>query len=200
MIWTVRAISLPGIRSKDRSATFHGFTRLRSWRILLRSVDELQMTDTDQNPTPAGRPKKPTGALFQEIARCRSMLFDSILKPYDMTMAQAWVIDHLYRQDGLQQNEIAERISIATVTASKLIDRLERRGFVVRQPDPDDRRAKRIYLTDQARDIVPFLRETIVRVDDVAFAGISQDQIDATVEALLQIKRNLAAAADNTND
>ena len=63
--------------------------------------------------------------LYQDIARFRAIMFDSLLKPHDMTMSQGWVLVHLLRENGLRQSELAERLEVATVTTSKLIDRLE---------------------------------------------------------------------------
>ena len=48
-------------------------------------------------------------------------------------MSQGWVIVTLMRENGLRQADLAERMNIATVTISKLIDRLAERGFVERR-------------------------------------------------------------------
>ena len=60
--------------------------------------------------------------IYQDIARFRAILFDALLKPHDMTMSQGWVLVHLVRENGLRQSELAERLEVATVTTSKLID------------------------------------------------------------------------------
>lgn len=132
--------------------------------------------------------------LYQDIARFRAILFDSLLKPHDMTMSQGWVLVHLLRENGLRQSELAERLEVATVTTSKLIDRLEARGYVERRADPDDRRSNRVFATDQARAIVKILTKTISDVDGIANEGIDMAELEATRKVLRQMRRNLRTA------
>ena len=132
--------------------------------------------------------------LYQDIARFRAILFDSLLKPHDMTMSQGWVLVHLLREDGLRQSELAERMEVATVTTSKLIDRLEARGYVERRTDPLDRRSNRIYATEQARRIVKIMTQTISDVDEIANRGVDPAELEITRRVLFQMRDNLRGA------
>lgn len=132
--------------------------------------------------------------LHQDIARFRAILFDSLLKPHDMTMSQGWVLVHLYRENGLRQSDLAERLEVATVTTSKLIDRLEARGYVERRADPNDRRSNRVFATDQAKAIVKILTKTISDVDGIANKGIDAAELEITRNVLRQMRRNLRTA------
>ena len=55
------------------------------------------------------------------------------------------------REDGLRLTELAARAGITKQSAGEIVDDLERRGYVERAPDPDDRRAKIILLTERGR-------------------------------------------------
>ncbi len=52
-------------------------------------------------------------------------------------------------EGGMRQKEIAEIMEIGASATSQMIDKLEKDGFVKRIPDPDDRRATRIILTEE---------------------------------------------------
>ncbi|MGR3320350.1 MAG: MarR family winged helix-turn-helix transcriptional regulator [Pseudooceanicola sp.] len=132
--------------------------------------------------------------LFQDIARFRAIIFDAMLKPHDMTMAQGWVLVHLVRENGLRQSDLAERLDVATVTTSKLIDRLEARGYVERRADPLDRRSNRVYATERARDAVRIMTQKIEDLDDIAYAGIPAADVEVTLRVLRQIRQNLKDA------
>jgi len=132
--------------------------------------------------------------IYQDIARFRAILFDALLKPHDMTMSQGWVLVHLVRENGLRQAELADRMDIATVTTSKLIDRLEARGYVERRPDPEDRRSNRIYATAQAKDVVKVMTRTIFEVDEMASRGIPEEDLQTALTVLRQMKENLKDA------
>lgn len=132
--------------------------------------------------------------IYQDIARFRAIIFDNLLKPYDLTMSQGWVLVHLLRENGMNQSELASRLEIATVTTSKLIDRLETRGFVERRADPDDRRSKRVYATDAAKSVVKVMTQTIQEVDLIANQGLDDQALEAVKQSLLVMRENLRAS------
>ena len=129
--------------------------------------------------------------IFQDIARFRGIIFDAKLKPYDMTMSQGFVLAHLWRENGLRQLDLAKRMNIATVTTSKLIDRLEERGFVERCADKDDRRSNRVYATEKGIAQVKILTKIVLEVDQIANRGIDESDLQAALAVLGQMRANL---------
>lgn len=134
--------------------------------------------------------------IFQDIARFRAILFDSLLKPHDMTMSQGWVLVHLIRENGLRQSDLADRLEVATVTTSKLVDRLEARGYVERRTDPEDRRSNRVYATQPAKNLVRIMTHTIKEVDEIANSGISPEELETTLRVLVRMRQNLRKAVN----
>ncbi|MEM8802246.1 MAG: MarR family transcriptional regulator [Pseudomonadota bacterium] len=129
--------------------------------------------------------------VFHELARVRSILFDAKLAPHGITISQAWVLAHLWQEDGLSQSRIAERMDVATVTTSKLIDRLEERGFVTRRVDPSDRRSNLVFATHDGRALVRVLTKIVYEVDEVANAGIDPANLETTLCVLGRMRENL---------
>lgn len=148
--------------------------------------------DKTQAGTSAQTDRK-DGPIFQDIARFRGIIFDSLLAPHDITMAQGWAVLHLTQEAGLRQADLAARLDIGTVTTSKLVDRLEARGFVERRADPGDRRSKRLYPTEKARKLLKTMTATKRQLDEVANAGIDPDELAATMKVLGQMRQNLKA-------
>lgn len=135
-----------------------------------------------------------SGPVFQDIARFRGILFDGLLRPHDITMAQGWAVLSLTREAGQRQADLAAKLDIGTVTTSKLIDRLEARGFVERRADPGDRRSKRIFATAKARQIMDIMTQTQRQVDAIANTGIDPDELATAMKVLGQMRQNLKAA------
>ncbi|MEM9350664.1 MAG: MarR family transcriptional regulator [Pseudomonadota bacterium] len=129
--------------------------------------------------------------VFHELARVRAILFDAKLAPHGITISQAWVLVHLWQEDGLSQSKIAERMDVATVTTSKLIDKLEEHGFVTRQVDPSDRRSNLVFATDEGKALVRVLTKIVYEVDEVANAGIDPSDIATTLTVLGRMRENL---------
>jgi MarR family transcriptional regulator for hemolysin len=57
------------------------------------------------------------------------------------------VLTRLDRFEGLKQSELAEMLDLQPITLTRLLDRLCASGLIERRPDPNDRRANRLYLT-----------------------------------------------------
>lgn len=62
------------------------------------------------------------------------------------------VMEQLDYRDGMRLTDLAKGAGMAPQSIGELVDQLEDLGMVERRPDPDDRRAKRVYLTDKARE------------------------------------------------
>jgi DNA-binding MarR family transcriptional regulator len=66
---------------------------------------------------------------------------------HGLTPAQFDVLATLQQGDGITQQELSERLLVTKGNVCGLIDRAEAAGWVERKPDPEDRRANRLYLT-----------------------------------------------------
>jgi DNA-binding MarR family transcriptional regulator len=86
------------------------------------------------------------------------------------------ILDRLWKQDGISQKELAARCFKDQPTTARILDKLEKRGFVIRKAHPDDKRAFLIYLTDKAMDMkTPFI-EVGHRHLEQALKGLSNYQ------------------------
>ncbi|HEV7602197.1 MAG TPA: MarR family transcriptional regulator [Bradyrhizobium sp.] len=109
-----------------------------------------------------------------------------------------WVLAFISRKDGLPQTQLAHELDVGKVAVGALIDRLESSGFVIRQADPLDRRVKRVYVTKQARGFLEKLRKETDKFNARIDNGIDREQLEATSDTLLAMKRNLLAMSDGT--
>jgi len=100
---------------------------------------------------------------------------------------------HLIALGSLSQSELADRLSIAPATAVRLVDRMERDGWVVRKADPEDGRVKRIVLTNEAiavwEEVSKAGRELLAQ----AYEGVHPAEIEAVKRILERVRRNLGA-------
>ncbi|WP_312798112.1 MarR family winged helix-turn-helix transcriptional regulator [Tianweitania sp.] len=92
------------------------------------------------------------GFLVTDLARLLRNEADQRFKDAgcDMTHGEGRVLAHAARAGTVRQNVLAERMGIEAMTLSGLLDRLETRELVKRTPDPADRRAKLISVTEEA--------------------------------------------------
>ncbi|WP_019073113.1 MarR family winged helix-turn-helix transcriptional regulator [Streptomyces hokutonensis] len=82
----------------------------------------------------------------------------------DFTPAQARVLQRV-GPDGTRLTELAEQAQVTKQTAGFLVDQLEKAGYVTREPDPTDRRARLIRLAERARAAQPVAAAVVAEVE-----------------------------------
>jgi DNA-binding MarR family transcriptional regulator len=111
---------------------------------------------------------------------------------WDLSPSQFNVLNLLYGQvDGLSQSELSRLLIMHRSNATGLIDRLERRGLVQRNPDPTDRRAYRVILTSGGVSLLDGIYPDYYAAADRVWADLPE----ARVSELLDELRNLAVNA-----
>jgi DNA-binding MarR family transcriptional regulator len=136
------------------------------------------------------------GFLLNDVARLLRTTYDRRVKALGLTRSQWWVLTHLYRGDGVTQTELAETLEIEKPTLGRLLDRLEAKGWVRRAADARDRRAWRVYLTDEVEPAMRTLRTVAAELRRDALAGLPAAERERFVDTLLSIKSNLARMQD----
>ena len=128
---------------------------------------------------------------LHDAARLLRTYSDLRARDLSTTRAQWAALSRLQRCEGAKQSELAEALDIAPITLARLIDKLDAAGMVERRADPNDRRAHRLYLTDEA---IPTLSALAVLGEDVmgrALAGLDDATVEAILKGLATIKANL---------
>ncbi|KTD49461.1 MarR family transporter transcriptional regulator [Legionella rubrilucens] len=99
---------------------------------------------------------------------------NELLKPHDINHAYTFILMELLNQDGLTQTDLVQRIDVEQPTAVRTLDRMERDGFIYRQPSPTDRRAVLIYLSEKGKQTESMLADNANRLNEHALQGFSE--------------------------
>jgi len=92
------------------------------------------------------------GFLVHDVARLFGRRFNQrALLFLGLTRAQCKVLGYLARNEGINQAGLADLLEIKPMTLVRQIDRMEEDGWIERRPQPGDRRARRLVLTDKVR-------------------------------------------------
>ena len=120
------------------------------------------------------------------LSRLRRVSFDRELAPLGITRSQWWVLAFISRNDGLPQTRLAHDLDVGKVALGSLVDRLQAAGFVVRKADDKDRRVKRIFLTDKARDLIKRIAPVNDSFNTRILAGIPRKDLELTSKDALR--------------
>ena len=138
------------------------------------------------------------GFILHDVARLMRATYDRRMKALGLTRSQWWVLTHLYRNDGVTQTELADILEIEKPTLGRLLDRLESNGWIRREEHTDDRRAKRVFLTDEVEPAMKAMRAAAAELRRDALAGLTREQQTQFVDTLLAVKANLGGGENGT--
>jgi MarR family transcriptional regulator for hemolysin len=152
-------------------------------------------------PTKRARPTKAAdgppdvhrsfGFLLAEVSRLIRREFNRRAEELDLTQAQWRALAHLSHQEGLKQAALAERLEVQPITLGRQIDRLEAAGWVVRRPDPDDRRCVRLFLTPKAKPLIERIWALAREIREEALAGLDAPAREHLLNTLCAVRANL---------
>jgi DNA-binding MarR family transcriptional regulator len=134
---------------------------------------------------------RPSGALLAAQIALSSAIDEYAVRPigHDPTTSDLLVRLHLAPDNALRAVELCAQLLKSPSHISRRIDRAEAAGLVRRDPDPDDRRARLVVLTDAGRDVVARLAPRLVDVlDHAIFETLDASEIDTLVGLLARIE------------
>ena len=136
--------------------------------------------------------------LISDVGRLLRTYADQKARRFGMTRAQWAVLLRLERREGLKQSDLAEALDIQPITLTRLVDRLCDNGLIERRADPNDRRAKRLYLTAAARPLIDRIADRIEELSETVLAGIEPAEVDRMLSKLGLARENLRQAIDRS--
>lgn len=135
------------------------------------------------------------GWLFQDVHAQMTRNFDRRTRKIGLTRSQWRVISPLMKQQGITQTALAEIVEIEKAPLGRTLDKLEETGWIRREHDPSDRRARRVFLTDKIEPHVDVVTETVRGTFGEALQGLKAEEIADLMRYLMAIKANLHSAA-----
>src|SRR5580658_9008735 len=140
--------------------------------------------------TPVSR-RREFAFMVNDVARLLRTYADHRAAQFGMTRAQWAVLVRLDRSEGLNQSELAETLDLQPITLTRLLDKLCDSGLIERRPDPDDRRAKRLFLTAAARPLLKRLGVLGEETMAAALEGVTPQDVEQMIAQLDVVKENL---------
>lgn len=136
------------------------------------------------------------GFLITDVTRLMRKHFDRRAVRFQMTRAQWRALKRLHHSEGLTQNELAEFLEMEPIALGRVIDRLQKAGFVERRADPADRRCWRLHLLPKAHAVVDDMEQISEELFRQAQRGISATDMKTMISVLGRMKSNLNALDD----
>jgi len=144
----------------------------------------------DGGPIPGELGKFP-GYLMARLGEASRRRFHKALEPEGLHPRHFGVMTMLAAHPGMSQHQLHEKTAIDPSSMVAVIDELEARGLAERRPDPADRRARQVFLTEQGKQTLQRIRGLAAGLQREFFGALTAEE-RKTLHALL---RKLAGAA-----
>jgi MarR family transcriptional regulator, transcriptional regulator for hemolysin len=133
------------------------------------------------------------GFLLKDVTRLYTKRFEQRAQGLALTLAQCKTLAYLSKNEGVSQKRLAELIEIDPMSLVRILDRMEADGWVQRRSDPDDRRARSLVLTENAKPILEHIWQLASETRAEALEGLSTDERTSLVDLLERLHENLLA-------
>jgi DNA-binding MarR family transcriptional regulator len=140
------------------------------------------------------QPNDPTmsvGFLSNQLARLMSNALAQSLQPMGLAPAQFATLLQLWREDGLTQRDLVDRLHIEQATMASTLNRMERDGLIVRKPHPQDSRAQSIFLTSRGRELQAAAMLEARQVSRNALAILGPDERTQLLELMHRVVEHM---------
>jgi DNA-binding MarR family transcriptional regulator len=132
--------------------------------------------------------------LLGEISRMHHGRVRALLESLGLYRGQPRVLFALWEREGQTHSELAQRTHVSAATISKMVQRMEKAGFLERRADERDQRVSRVYLTETGRAVQDRVSAASQQLEEEALAGFSDEECALIRQFLGQIRDNLASA------
>jgi DNA-binding MarR family transcriptional regulator len=117
-------------------------------------------------------------------------VFKAELVPYGVTPGQYGVLMCLWDENGQTVRHLADRLTLDGSTMTGLLDRMEQKGLIEKKPDPKDRRALQVLLTDKGNELRDCLPQAIDAANKKVLEEMDENQVQAFKELLYNLCKN----------
>lgn len=130
--------------------------------------------------------------LLRQVCKVHTNKVNKVLDDVGLHIGQPMMLRSLYKKDGVPQSILAKELVITPATASAMVKRLEKGGYVIRKRDAKDERVSNVYLTDQGRELSSKLKVVKDQMEELVFDGFSAEEKKTMRSYLERVMDNMA--------
>ena len=137
-------------------------------------------------------PENSIGYLARIVFRSFSRLLERRTLKHNVSAGQWRFLRQLWREDGITQRELSERVGMREPTTVVALKGLEKAGFITRRKSDADRRKTFIHLTPHAKELELVLAPMNAEIHKIATRGMSDEEVVTLQKLMRRVNANLA--------
>ncbi len=124
---------------------------------------------------------------LNKVTRKIHRYYESQLAQFNITPVQFYVLSALWDNDKIKFKDLSLILDMDGSTLTGILDRMEKRGFIERRADPEDRRSVLVFLTDKSKEIGKEMILNAQGLDQELRGNISEDEFKLLLKLLDQL-------------
>jgi len=132
------------------------------------------------------------GYLIADLSRLYGRVFDRRAAHLGLTRVQWRALKRIHQNEGLTQAALADVMDMEPIAVGRVVDRLQKAGFVERRNDPNDRRCWRLHLSPQSNELMDLIEDVATGLREDSLAEVAPDELQTTLQVLSQIRETLS--------
>ncbi len=141
-------------------------------------------------------PEHSTGYLLRDTFRAFSKVLAARISPHGVTIGQWYFLWVLWEEDGLTQRELSQRVGMMEPTTVTALNGMEKRGYVRRVRNTEDRRKVNVFLTRKGRSLRNKLLPYAIEVNRFATEGVSEADLENLRSTLRRMRDTCQAESE----
>ena len=138
--------------------------------------------------------------LISDAGRLVGKRFDQRARSVlNLSRAQCSVLAYLERNPNINQAQLADLLGVSPIASARLLDRMEAGGWIIREADENDRRVRRLSMSEKARNTLSEAQAVGRAVADEALAGFSAEERRTLTALLEKVRHNLVMAIEGSS-
>jgi DNA-binding MarR family transcriptional regulator len=131
------------------------------------------------------------GSIFTDTSRLHHRYHHLVFESFNLHRGQSRLFYKLADSDGISQTELAHRMNIAPATLTRMVQNMEKNGYVSRQTAANDQRVTLIHLTEKGIKTRAIIKEKLKTVDRKIFKNFTKADKESLQEMLMRIQTQL---------
>lgn len=147
------------------------------------------------------RSESPGFLIYRAAARLKCGLRRAFqAEGFDLTTEQWAVLSTLWESNGVHQSRVAEKTAKDRHNIARIVNLLEKSGLVRREPDCNDKRWRRVYLTSEGWALKPKLVGIASDFLQEALKGVTQEDLESVRRVLGRVLENLGESPETADE
>lgn len=127
------------------------------------------------------------GIVMHKVMNCAKGMYQE----FDLNRSMASILFTLNRREALSQKELAKSLNVSAPSITSSIQKMERAGYITRQPDKEDQRVMRLSLTEKGRSCIQGVKTVADQMEELMLRGMNTEEKLLLRRLMQQIYENL---------